>query len=73
LISGLTSTNSELYHIVIDTCDVVTVQGVKINAPGNSPNTDDIHVQGSTGVTITGASIQTGDDRISIGPLYMNS
>lgn len=68
LISGLTSTNSELYHIVIDNCDAVTVQGVKINAPGNSPNTDGIHVQGSTGVTITGASIRTGDDCVSIGP-----
>lgn len=60
--------NSELYHIVIDNCDQVMVQGVKINAPGNSPNTDGIHVQGSTGVTITGASIRTGDDCVSIGP-----
>ncbi|XP_078168094.1 polygalacturonase-like [Carex rostrata] len=67
-ISGLSSMNSELYHIVIDNCDRVMVQGVKINAPGNSPNTDGIHVQGSTGVTITGASIRTGDDCVSIGP-----
>ncbi|KAJ1687988.1 hypothetical protein LUZ63_019378 [Rhynchospora breviuscula] len=68
LISGLTSLNSELYHIVIDNCDGVTVQSVKISAPGNSPNTDGIHVQGSNGVTVTGASIQTGDDCVSIGP-----
>ncbi|CAL9769686.1 unnamed protein product [Musa acuminata subsp. burmannicoides] len=36
-ISGLTSTDSELYHIVIDGCDGVTVQNVKITAPGTAP------------------------------------
>lgn len=68
LISGLTSINSELYHIVIDGCQAVTVQGVRITAPGNSPNTDGIHVQSSADVTITGTGIKTGDDCISIGP-----
>jgi len=68
MVSGLTSVNSELYHIVIDGCQGVTVQGVKISAPGNSPNTDGIHVQMSSGVTVTGASVKTGDDCISIGP-----
>ncbi|XP_058101926.1 polygalacturonase-like isoform X1 [Magnolia sinica] len=72
LISGLTSMNSKLYHIVIDGCANVIVQGVKIVAPGNSPNTDGIHVQQSTGVTITGTSIKTGDDCISVGPGTMN-
>ncbi|CAL9117323.1 unnamed protein product [Musa textilis] len=68
MISGLTSMNSELYHVVIDDCEGVTVQGVRIMAPGNSPNTDGIHVQASSYVTITGAVIRTGDDCISIGP-----
>ncbi|KAJ0963673.1 hypothetical protein J5N97_028795 [Dioscorea zingiberensis] len=68
MISGLTSIDSELYHIVIHGCEGVQVQGVKINAPGNSPNTDGIHVQKSTNVTITGTDIKTGDDCISIGP-----
>lgn len=68
MISGLSSINSEMFHIVIDGCQGVTVQGVKIAAPGNSPNTDGIHVEGSTDVTITGAGIKTGDDCISIGP-----
>ncbi|WOL17885.1 polygalacturonase-like [Canna indica] len=68
VISGLTSLNSELYHIVIDDCEGVTVQGVKITAPGNSPNTDGIHVQQSSHVTITSVGIKTGDDCISIGP-----
>lgn len=68
VISGLTSMNSQLYHIVIDGCTNVLVQGVKVVAPGSSPNTDGIHVQESTGVTITGTSIKTGDDCISVGP-----
>ena len=64
----MTSINSELYHIVIDNCQGVTVQGVKIIAPGNSPNTDGVLVQASTDVTIMRTGIKTGDDCISIGP-----
>ncbi|KAJ0972230.1 hypothetical protein J5N97_020189 [Dioscorea zingiberensis] len=68
MISGLTSIDSELYHIVINGCEGVQVKGVKISAPGNSPNTDGIHVQMSTNVTITSTDIKTGDDCVSIGP-----
>ncbi|KAL5990752.1 hypothetical protein ACLOJK_011656 [Asimina triloba] len=68
LISGVTSINSQLFHIAINTCKGVTIQKVKIIAPGNSPNTDGIHVQQSTGVTILGTNIKTGDDCISVGP-----
>jgi len=62
VISGLTSVDSELYHVVIDGCEGVTVQDVQIVAPGSSPNTDGIHVQASSQVTVTRTSIQTGDD-----------
>ncbi|KAL2507177.1 Pectin lyase-like superfamily protein [Forsythia ovata] len=44
------------------------VRNLRIVAPYLSPNTDGIHVQSSTGVTITSSSIKTGDDCISIGP-----
>ena len=44
------------------------MQGVKVIASGNSPNTDGIHVQLSSSVTILNSKIQTGDDCISIGP-----
>lgn len=43
------------------------VQNVNLVAPDQSPNTDGIHVQSSSGVTITGANIRTGDDCVSIG------
>lgn len=68
LVSDLTSVNSELAHLVLDECTNCKVQGVRIQAAANSPNTDGIHVQGSTGVTILNTNIKTGDDCVSIGP-----
>ncbi|KAJ0034323.1 hypothetical protein Pint_26375 [Pistacia integerrima] len=68
VISGLTSINSQLSHLVINSCNNVMVRNVKLIAPDQSPNTDGIHVQSSTGVTINGGTLQTGDDCISIGP-----
>jgi polygalacturonase len=67
-ITGLASLNSQLFHIVIHGCQNVKVQGVRVSAAGNSPNTDGIHVQSSTGVTILNCRIGTGDDCVSIGP-----
>ncbi|CAL1377160.1 unnamed protein product [Linum trigynum] len=67
-INGLASVNSQLFHIVINGCQNVKVQGVKVTAAGDSPNTDGIHVQSSAGVTILNSRIGTGDDCISIGP-----
>ncbi|KAK8617319.1 hypothetical protein V6N13_080236 [Hibiscus sabdariffa] len=65
---GLTSINSQMFHIVINGCQNVKMQGVTVTASGNSPNTDGIHVQLSSGVTILNSKIQTGDDCVSIGP-----
>lgn len=77
VISGLVSINSQQTHLVINSCNSVAVRNVKLVAPADSPNTDGIHVQSSTGVTITGATLQTGDDCVSIGPgtrnLYMSN
>ncbi|OMO97706.1 Glycoside hydrolase, family 28 [Corchorus olitorius] len=67
-INGLTSLNSQMFHIVINGCQNVKMQGVKVMAAGNSPNTDGIHVQLSSSVTILNSRIQTGDDCVSIGP-----
>ncbi|MQM18135.1 hypothetical protein Taro_051119 [Colocasia esculenta] len=68
VISGLTSVNSKLFHIAIGGSQNVRVQRVNISAPGKSPNTDGIHVEGSSNVTILESDIGTGDDCISIGP-----
>ncbi|KAE8734302.1 Polygalacturonase [Hibiscus syriacus] len=67
-IRSLLSLSSQMFHIVINGCENVHVQGVKIMAAGNSPNTDGIHVQLSKNVNIIKCSIKTGEDCISIGP-----
>lgn len=48
-------------------CNNVTFQNIVINAPKNSLNTDGIHIGRSTMVNITGATIRTGDDCVSLG------
>ncbi|CAI0470478.1 unnamed protein product [Linum tenue] len=68
LVSGVTSLNSQMFHVVINFCRNVKLQGVRISAPGNSPNTDGIHIQMSTGVTVVNTKVATGDDCVSIGP-----
>ncbi|KAK8714051.1 hypothetical protein V6N13_149253 [Hibiscus sabdariffa] len=68
VVVGLTSLNSQMFHIVFNGCQNVKMQGVIVIASGNSPNTDGIHVQLSSDVTILDSRIQTGDDCISIGP-----
>ncbi|XP_004139061.1 polygalacturonase [Cucumis sativus] len=68
LINGLSSVNSQMYHIVVYDCQDVKIQGVKVLAASNSPNTDGIHVERSSNVAILNSNISTGDDCISIGP-----
>ncbi|GER34185.1 pectin lyase-like superfamily protein [Striga asiatica] len=67
-INGLTSYNPQFFHILVEGCQNVKLTNVKIRAPAHSPNTDGIHVNMSTGVTITNSNIGTGDDCVSIGP-----
>ena len=68
MVSRLTSINSQMFHISIDQCHNITLENMKISAPSWSPNTDGIHMQSSTGISITNSMIKTGDDCISIGP-----
>ncbi|KAJ4723873.1 polygalacturonase-like [Melia azedarach] len=67
VINGLTSLNSQMFHIVFNGCHNVKMQGVRVSASGNSPNTDGIHVQASSDVTILNSKIGTGDDCVSVG------
>ncbi|ONK57925.1 uncharacterized protein A4U43_C09F5690 [Asparagus officinalis] len=67
VIDSLSSLNSEMFHISVFASSYVTIRGAKITAPGDSPNTDGIHIQKSTYVNVTGSTIETGDDCISMG------
>jgi polygalacturonase len=67
-VEGLTLRDSKNVHMKIFNCTGVGLQGLTIVAPGDSPNTDGMHVQLSTDVSILGAAISTGDDCVSLGP-----
>ncbi|KAJ0034326.1 hypothetical protein Pint_26370 [Pistacia integerrima] len=68
VVSGLKSLNSRYFHIAIDDCENIALKKLNISAPSWSPNTDGIHIQSSSGISITDSSIKTGDDCISLGP-----
>ncbi|EXB82576.1 putative polygalacturonase [Morus notabilis] len=65
-VKGLTIQNSQQMTFVISRCDSVRVTGVKVSSPGDSPNTDGIHITQSTNVIIEDSKIGTGDDCVSI-------
>jgi polygalacturonase len=67
-ITSLTSRDSQMFHMEIDKCQNVKLERVTILAPGNSPNTDGIHIQASSFISIFRSNISTGDDCVSIGP-----
>jgi len=68
VVAGVQSVDSELFHVVVLQCHGVTVRGVTVEAPADSPNTDGIHLHMSSHVSVYDARISTGDDCISIGP-----
>lgn len=65
-VTGITIQNSPQCHLKFDNCNGVLVHDVSISSPGNSPNTDGIHLQNSKDVLIYGSSMACGDDCISI-------
>ncbi|KAL9151377.1 hypothetical protein ABFS82_11G047700 [Erythranthe guttata] len=64
--------NSAQTHILVKDCNNFKIENLMINSPGNSPNTDGIHIQASHSVTITNSQIACGDDCISIGDYISN-
>ncbi|XP_038986170.1 exopolygalacturonase isoform X2 [Phoenix dactylifera] len=67
VVENIKSLNSKFFHIALVGCKNFWGKNIKITAPSNSPNTDGIHIERSTGVTIYRSVIGTGDDCISIG------
>ncbi|KAM7479979.1 hypothetical protein LguiA_028192 [Lonicera macranthoides] len=65
-ISGLTFKNNPRMHLVLYQIRTLQVSNITIDAPGNSPNTDGIHISGCTDVSVDHCNIATGDDCISI-------
>ncbi|KAJ3701223.1 hypothetical protein LUZ61_004928 [Rhynchospora tenuis] len=58
--------NSPSKHLTFNKCTNVSVDWIRITAPGDSPNTDGIVMQGTQHIQITRSIIGTGDDCIAI-------
>jgi polygalacturonase len=65
-LEGVTLANSPMYHFVPFKCEDVTVDGITILSPADSPNTDGIDPSVSRRVLITHCRIDTGDDCIAV-------
>ncbi|KAL6210458.1 hypothetical protein ACLB2K_015690 [Fragaria x ananassa] len=67
VISDITFMDSAKFHISVHASSNITFQRVTITAPEDSPNTDGIHITGSSKITVSDSYIATGDDCVSIG------
>jgi galacturan 1,4-alpha-galacturonidase len=67
MVHGLTSKDSKNFHVMVLGCNNFTFDGFTVTAPGDSPNTDGIHMGRSTDIKILNTNIATGDDCISLG------
>ncbi|RZS06257.1 hypothetical protein BHM03_00036909 [Ensete ventricosum] len=67
-ISSISSVDSKFFHMHFFESRDVTLDSIRISAPGDSPNTDGIHIADSTNIQVANSIIGTGDDCISIGP-----
>ncbi|KAL8121242.1 hypothetical protein AgCh_018110 [Apium graveolens] len=65
-VTGITIQNSPQCHLKFDNCLGVSVYNITVSSPGDSPNTDGIHLQNSRDVLIRAANLACGDDCISI-------
>jgi autotransporter-associated beta strand protein len=67
LIQDVTLQNPPTFHLMLKGGNVgLTIQGITINTPGDSPNTDGMDVA-STNVLVRNCFISDGDDNIEIG------
>ncbi|KAH1091392.1 hypothetical protein J1N35_018649 [Gossypium stocksii] len=71
-ISGLTSVDSQKWHISIERSSFVHASKLNMKAPKDSPSTDGIRIEHSTNVTIASLIIKTGCIGIGDGSKYIN-
>ncbi|URE32721.1 Cytochrome b5-like Heme/Steroid binding domain [Musa troglodytarum] len=59
--------NSPSKHLIVGRSVGVTIDGINVTAPGDSPNTDGVFIQQSQHVSLSNSIIGTGDDCVAIG------
>jgi polygalacturonase len=66
IVRNITIQNSPKFHFVPTECDGVRVENATFLAPERAPNTDAIDPSMCTNVTITGCTIDVGDDNVAV-------
>ncbi|KAJ4839643.1 hypothetical protein Tsubulata_043252 [Turnera subulata] len=66
IVANVRFVNAQQMHLTFQQCRNVRALNLVVLAPGNSPNTDGIHVTGTQNIRISKSVIKTGDDCISI-------
>jgi polygalacturonase len=65
-VSGITLSESPMWSLALRYCDGVKIDGLHVENPADSPNTDGIDIVSSSNVSVNNATIATGDDNIAI-------
>lgn len=65
-IKSISFIDNKFFHIHIFELRNITFDSIKINAPGDSPNIDGIHIANSINIQVANSVISTNDDCISI-------
>lgn len=63
-VTGITIQNSPQCHLKFDNCVGVSVYNFKVSSPGDSPNTDGIHLQNSKDVLIHTTDLSCGNSAL---------
>lgn len=66
-LQGVWFVNSPQFHISLKSCQDVTVHGITIRAPADSPNTDGLDLSGWN-YLVTDCTFDVGDDNIALKP-----
>ncbi|CAH2054538.1 unnamed protein product [Thlaspi arvense] len=66
MVSNIRLENAQQMHMTFQDCENVKALHLMVTSPGNSPNTDGLHVTGTRNILIQDSIIRTGDDCISI-------
>ncbi|WOK97992.1 polygalacturonase-like [Canna indica] len=64
----VTLLDPKIFHMQVFKSNYVTFNSIRVTAPGDSPNTDGLHIAESSNIVVNNAVVDTGDDCISIGP-----
>ncbi|KAL1539956.1 galacturonan 1,4-alpha-galacturonidase [Salvia divinorum] len=67
IIQDITTKDSKFFHVNCISSRNVTFQRFTVSAPGDSPNTDGIHIARGNHIKVIDSIIKTGDDCISMG------